>query len=351
MTMSNNQSQNYKEALLPPLWVVFFILIGCFFWIISELREIVTLLVISFAIAYLIEPLLRKLEKLKIRRSVGFFVILGLALIIISILIFTLLPVLQREILTLSENLPIYLEKLKNRAEPILLKLSDLEIINIMPAVQEFAPRLFSTLTQALLSGYSITLTLINLALLPFLIFYISMGFTSYRETFIRYMPLKLREQTNQIIDEIDYDVSAFVRGQILVCFILFVLFLMGLGFLQIELWFLVAFIAGFGNLIPYLGSFVGIIFASLMSYLTYGDFINVLYVLIVFGIVQFLEGTFITPKVIGNKVGLSPLMVILAIIIGGSIFGLLGIFLAVPGIAILRVLAKHGHIWLISRI
>jgi predicted PurR-regulated permease PerM len=117
-----------------------------------------------------------------------------------------------------------------------------------------------------------------------------------------------------------------------------------------VELWFLLALIAGFGNLIPYLGFLTGIVLSSIMALVTFGDTEHLVQVLILFGIVQALEGTLITPRIVGNKVGLSPLAVILAIFAGGKLFGLLGVFLAVPVAAALRVIWRYLHRWLISR-
>lgn len=348
-----------KENLLPPLWVIVSFITIFLFWLIQELREIVTLLVISYSIAYVVEPILKKLEKYKISRPIGFFAVFGVAIIFLSILILAVLPVLVREFALLADNFGTYIEILKDKASPILEKvlsitgksLSDLDAEKIVPLIKDMTPRLFSGLSKTLLSGYSITLTVVNLALLPFLIFYISMSFPAYRSNLLSYLPGSYRKQTNSILSEIDSFISSFVRGQIFVSFILFLLYALGLGVLRIELWFILAVIAGFGNLVPYLGTIIGILLASLMALMTYGDFTSVIYVWIVFGVVQFLEGTFITPRILGKNVGMSPLVIILAIIIGGKLFGLLGIFLAVPGAAIFRVLGKHFHAWLVKKV
>jgi predicted PurR-regulated permease PerM len=109
------------------------------------------------------------------------------------------------------------------------------------------------------------------------------------------------RAKAEQILGEIDQQVSAYVRGQLFVGFIMFLLFATGLGVLRVELWLLVAFISGFGNLVPYVGSIVGVLLATIMALVTHGTLTSVLLVWGLYALVQFLEGTFITPKVIGR--------------------------------------------------
>jgi predicted PurR-regulated permease PerM len=153
-----------------------------------------------------------------------------------------------------------------------------------------------------------------------------------------------------EIFKEIDGYVSSFVRGQIIVCAVLFVLYTIGLGILGVDLWLLLAAISGFGNIIPYAGFLVGIVLSSLLTLVTFGDLVHLLWLWGIYAVVQFLEGTFITPRILGESVGLSPLMVILALFAGGQLFGLLGIFLAVPAAAVLKVLGKHSYGWVMHR-
>jgi predicted PurR-regulated permease PerM len=158
------------------------------------------------------------------------------------------------------------------------------------------------------------------------------------------------RQKVETILAQIDGYVAAFVRGQFLVGACMAFLYAVALWWLGIELWFLVAVIAGFGNLIPYLGTLIGIILGSLMALVTFGDISHLLWLWGIFGLVQFVEGSLLTPKIIGDSVGLSPLVVILSIVAAGSLFGLLGIFLAIPGAAVVRVLLSHSHRWILTR-
>ena len=200
---------------------------------------------------------------------------------------------------------------------------------------------------SALLAGYSIALAFVNLLILPFIIYYLAVDFRNIHSRFLLVFPFLMRERVAAIGHDIDRYVSAYFRGQLTVGLILSAMYAAGLAMVGVELWFLLALIAGLGNLIPYVGFFLGIVLSSVMALVTFGDLSHLLLVWLVFLVVQVLEGTVITPRIVGSQVGLSPLVVILALVAGGSLFGLLGIFLAVPVVAIMRVLGEHFYGWL----
>lgn len=346
-----------NDRFLPPAWVM--VLLGAcgVVWLLSELREMLVLMIISYALAYVIDPLVTRLEKEGVSRSVGVIGILTVFALLVVVLFFTAVPTIGSEITTLSNNLPTYMETLRTRWQPQLAAVADylpadLRTVvmgeSIEPALNYLnggvLQKIAAALGAALLQGYSLTLTALNLVLLPFLVYYLSVDFHTLHRSALELFPILQRRQVADIVEEMDRYVSAFVRGQIMVCAILFVLYAIGLKIIGVQLWFLLSIIAGFGNMIPYIGTLMGIVLSSLMALLTFGELGPVVKVLIVFGVVQFAEGMFITPRVMGKNVGMSPLTVILAIFIGGKLFGLLGIFLAIPGAAVLKVLARHLH-------
>jgi predicted PurR-regulated permease PerM len=199
---------------------------------------------------------------------------------------------------------------------------------------------------STLLSGYSGALAIFNLLLLPFIIFYISVDLPQIHGFFHALFPITKRSKVARVCTEIDGYVSSFVRGQAIVCTVLFILYALGLGFVGVDLWLLLAAITGFGNMVPYLGTAIGLFFSCIMAVVTFGDLSHAVWVLAVFAVVQFLEGMVITPRIMGESIGLSPLVIILSLFAGGQLFGLLGIFLAIPAAATLRVLARHSYRW-----
>lgn len=362
--MSKSKSIS-KDTLLPPLWVLVALLLVGFVWLLVQLKEIVTMLVIGFSISYVIEPALAFLERHKVRRQLGVILVLGGFTVGLLLLFLTAIPTISREYSALIDNLPQNIETAKSVIASALVKIKSYIPADRVPIDQWLAsplatlasvgktifPKIGSTLVQALGKGYTVTMALVNLALLPFIVFYLSVDFPHIKDRFLSLIPQKSRKKVQGMTSEMNLYVSAFVRGQMLVCSILFIMYALGLAFIGVELWFLLAVIAGFGNMVPYLGFMVGIFLTSVMALVTFGSFSKLVAVWILFAVVQSLEGTFITPKILGDTVGLSPLTVILALIIGGSLFGLLGVFLAIPGAAIVKVLATHFHVWLLKRV
>jgi len=349
-----------NESILPPKWVLVSVLFIGVIWIALELKEIVTLIIVGYCLAYLLNPVVTYLEKNRIPRSLG--TILTFVILIVStvILFSTAVPTLVNDYDELTKKFPDYAHKIASYVNPLIIKVKELlpipadltEIDSISGMFSlidmSWVNKILSGAFGALLKGYSITLTILNLILLPFITFYLTVDFPKMHREALDLVGPRNKEKVSQIVGEIDFYVSSFVRGQLLVGLILAVLYSIGLGLIGIELWFLLALISGFGNIVPYLGFLLGIVGSSIMALLTFGEFLPILYVIGVFVIVQSLEGMLITPKVIGDKVGISPLVVILAILAAGKLFGFLGIFLAVPGTAILKVLAKHLHEWIL---
>ncbi|MCB0310362.1 MAG: AI-2E family transporter, partial [Bdellovibrionales bacterium] len=268
-----------------------------------------------------------------------------------------------REYQNLISNLPDYLSEAKQRVLPYLGKLRDYIPASVLSGnlsesefkeIASFGPnianKVFSGIASVALQGYSITLAITNLFLLPFIVFYLAVDFKRLHLALLQLFPVIKRAKVKSLFLEMDQYLAAFVRGQLLVCFILSILYAIGLGLVGVELWFLLGVVSGFGNIVPYLGFLIGIVLSTIMALVTFADLSHVLAVWAVFAVVQTLEGTFITPKVVGDKVGLSPLVVILAVIAGGTLFGLLGIFLAVPGAAVLKVLFSHLSGWIVER-
>lgn len=360
------KAHSAKESFLPPLWVLTLAVLIGMVWLLHELKEIVVLLVVGYCIAYLMDPLLRWGESRGVRRMIGFFSILGVLAIGATLMVLTVVPLLAREYEALSTNLPSYLETVRQRIWPYLERFELVDPVqpgeppaaalsslvgHLPPVSGDTLNKILAAIGGTLLQGYSITLTLINLFLLPFIAFYLAVDLPRIHRTMLDFVPGQYRPTVRKLAEEIDVYVSAFVRGQFTVCAILFVLYAIGLWVLGVELWFLLAIVAGFGNIVPYLGFLIGIVLASLMAIVTFGSWFAVVKVWTLFAVVQFLEGTFITPKVLGEKTGLSPLIVILAIFAGGQLFGLLGVFLAVPGAAVVKVLGAHAHRWVLKRL
>ncbi|MHC4138917.1 MAG: AI-2E family transporter [Planctomycetota bacterium] len=156
-------------------------------------------------------------------------------------------------------------------------------------------------------------------------------------------LPVSKKEKISGIVSKIDENLKAFFRGQMAVCAILSIIYGIGLTIIGIPMSFLLAFVGGFGNMIPYVGIGFGLIPAIILAFIQFHDITHILLVGLVFGIGQFLEGTVITPKIVGDKLGLHPVAIILAILICSEVLGFLGLLLAVPIASIVKVLIDEG--------
>ncbi len=158
-------------------------------------------------------------------------------------------------------------------------------------------------------------------------------------------LPVSKKEKISDIVSRIDENLKAFFRGQITVCIILSIIYGIGLSIIGVPMSYLIAIVGGFGNIIPYVGIMFGLIPALLLAFIQFQDVTHLLLVGLVFGIGQFFEGTVITPKIVGTKLGLNPVVIILAILICSHILGFLGLLLAVPIASVAKVLIDEGII------
>lgn len=351
--MDKTEQINYTVNRLTKLLLILSGILLLFFTV-AALRELCLLLVVGFCLAYIFNPILDYLEKISISRPFGFFIISFFLIVLISILFFSAIPTIYRELIQLRNNF----SQILDQAYSVFEGWSDFlhnnfglpkgltsQLDYLVFKLKEHAPKIFShvfpRVVDVLFQGYSITLSLFNLFLLPFIVYYFSIDFNKLKGKFLYLFPKSKTLYVTRLMDEIDTNIGSYFKGQLIVCSILFILYAIALKIIGIELWLTVAFIAGYGNLIPYIGFVAGIFLASIMALVTYGQFIYLAYTWLAFLIVQILEGSFITPKIVGNSVGLSPLTVMLALVAGGTLFGLLGMCLAIPVAAAVKVLGR----------
>lgn len=352
-----------RESFIPPRWLLTVAAVGIAIWLIVALKELVVLLVIGYFIAYAIDPAISRLEARGFSRPIAFSVLCAAVIGVFILVGVTAIPTLVDEFSKLSSNLNSYIQTSRDKLVPFLERMrehlpegirSNVDLDDIQGSILSIASSISGDTVKnigrgvlsTLLSGYSGALALFNLLLLPFIIFYIAVDLPQIHRFFHALFPITKRSRVECICKEVDGYVSSFVRGQAIVCTVLFVLYAIGLGAVGVDLWLLLAAIAGFGNMVPYLGTALGLFLSCIMAVVTFGDVSHVVWVLAVFGVVQFLEGMVITPRIMGESIGLSPLVIILSLFAGGQLFGLLGIFLAIPAAATLRVLVRHSYRW-----
>jgi predicted PurR-regulated permease PerM len=178
----------------------------------------------------------------------------------------------------------------------------------------------------------------LDLLLVPFFVFYILVDFQRWRDSIEELIPPRFREPFSRLFDESGRILESYVRGQLLIGLIMAVFYAIGFWFLGVPAWAGIAMIAGLLNAIPYVGTILGIALASAFTLAEGGGVWDIAGVLGVFVGVQTLEGYYLTPRVLGGRLNLHPMSVFLGLLVGGKLFGLLGVILAIPGIAIGKV-------------
>ena len=156
-------------------------------------------------------------------------------------------------------------------------------------------------------------------------------------------VPEKNKSTVQNILGDIDASLSGFIRGQLSVCFLLGLFYAIGLSLMGLQYGFFIGVAAGVLSIIPYVGSMFGLIAAVGMAFYQFGGWEYPLVALIIFTIGQLVEGNYLTPKLVGDSVGLHPIWVIFVLMAGGALLGLLGMMIAVPVAAIIAVLLRHG--------
>jgi predicted PurR-regulated permease PerM len=177
-----------------------------------------------------------------------------------------------------------------------------------------------------------------DLLLVPFFVYYILVDFRNWRESSEDLIPPRFRTTFSRLFDEVGRILQSYVRGQLLIAMIMGGLYAVGFAVMRVPAWPGLAVLSGFLNLVPYVGTLFGMVLATAFTLADGGGFWRVAGVLAIFAVVQSIEGYYLTPKILGGRLQLHPMVVFLGLLIGGKLFGFLGIILAVPTLAVSKV-------------
>ncbi len=339
------------------LLITFLISLGVALVFLYLARRVVTPFFIAFSLAYLLDPMVDKMEKWKLSRTPAVILLLTLFFLVTLAGTAVMVPLFRVQMEQLAANLPNYLQTLQDWGRPLIENIAWLEPGKIQEAVNEGMKKmgelplqLLGNLTDFLwssLSGlFNAILVAVNVFIIPVAMFYLLRDFDRINEKIANMVPPRIRDQFIDIFKEIDRVLSRFVRGQLMVATLMAGLYSAGLFACGTPMSLFIGILAGYANLVPYLGLVFGFVPAAVLTFLHFQEFGPILGVVAVFGVVQMLEGMVITPRVVGDQVGLHPVAIMLAVLVGAELFGLLGVFLAVPVAAVINVLMRRGIGW-----
>lgn len=307
-----------------------------------------TPLLIGLILAYAFDPIIDYFENKGMKRKkvvFWFFVLIGfIFLFIITILI----PYLFIQLSELIENIPSILLKIsewisnKLNIETSILKQKITLFLKEQYSVDNFSK--FAKIVRiSFTSTASWIGTLATALIIPIFFYFLLLDIDKIKESAFRLVPKQYQSFVKVRLQKVDTILSGFIRGQLTVACVLSILYSIGLSIVGIKYGLLIGITAGILNIVPYLGVGLGIICSIVMAFVEGNLWIQIIGVLLVFGVVQTLEGFFITPNIVGNKVGLNPFTTIIAIVIGGELFGISGMLVAIPLGGICRVIFRDA--------
>lgn len=347
--MSLINSKNQKKFYVNPyMWFVIFFV---FFYMLYILRSVLMPFVAGILLAYLLDPMVDKLQKLKFSRTWATLMVCFLTVLIVMPCISLLVGMIENQVSLLLQATPKYLGLIMEKLKPILQnatdRFPDLKSANLEELIKANIGnwmKVAGKILKSLMSNGFALINLISLLLvMPVVTFYMLRDWDDFVKKFESLLPKKSKKGIMEGFKEIDKIIAGFIRGQLSVCLILGLFYSIGLKLVGLELGLLVGFIAGIISFIPYVGSITGFILGCVLAFAQYGDISHVLYVIAVFMLGQFIEGNFLTPKLVGENVGLHPVWVMFALLAGGVLLGFLGLMLAVPVAAIIGVLVRYS--------
>ena len=302
--------------------------------------SIITPIIVAYVFYYMLNPMGNFFEK-RMSRFIASLLAIFVGIIMILIVIIGVVPIIVEQTQNLITALPRYIEVVKGYLETY----SDNAYVQVVveyvnnnlnvSKISEKLVRIATSIAQGVVSSISSTASV--LVTMPFVLFFLLKDASHFNKFVISLLPKKLRQPVAETIDEIDDKVGSYIQGQMLVSLCIGVMLFIGYNVIGLHYAFSLATIAAFLSIVPYLGPVIAITPAMLVAAST--SWIMVLKMLVVWGIVQFLEGNIISPNIMGRSMNMHPLTVIFVILIGVNIAGVVGAILGIPVYSILKVL------------
>ncbi|MBL1226458.1 AI-2E family transporter [Enterococcus sp. BWR-S5] len=302
---------------------------------------------------YLLNPIVDYLEKKKVPRA---WSIIGLFVAVIALIVWgvvVIVPEIRSQILSFANNFPRYIETIDSKTQEIL---SDPLFGQLREPLEDMGEKLTNSLGEIIKNVSTSTVqglgsffgavasVVVAVFTMPFILFYLLKDGKKLAPFYIKFLPNKMRRPTLTVLSEMNEQVSSYIRGQLTVAFAVAVMFIIGFSVIGLEYSITLGIIAGFLNLIPYLGSFLAMIPAVFLGIV--GGPVLLIKVLIVFIIEQTIEGRVVSPLVLGSQLDVHPVTILLVLLTSGKLFGVAGVILGIPVYAAAKVVIKNVFEW-----
>ncbi len=316
-------------------------------------QSILTPFVLGLAIAYLLNPLVTRVEGMGAPRWAAVLLLLLTFLTVAGLGLALLVPVLAREAGQMVGEFPAWMDAAQIRVTEFAQRMgwnvsaSIPDTGEIVAGVQDQAGQLLSAgkglLAGVVAGGAAIAGFVSFIFLMPIVAFYMMLDWPRLVAKIDSLVPRARADTVHGLMREIDRTLAGFIRGQLSVCVLLGLFYGIGLSLVGLKYGFVIGICAGLLSIMPYVGSGAGLLAGVLVAWFTSHEWMEVVAVLVVFGVGQFIEGNFLTPRLVGNNIGLHPLWVIFALMAGGSLMGFTGLLIAVPVAAVIGVMVRFA--------
>lgn len=316
-------------------------------------RRIFQPLLLGMGLAYLFDPLVSWFERRGRSRVTGVIVLALILVLSLATVLLFIVPAIGEQADRLADKLPQYQERVREVVKPWFDKLEarypaefeDLQqravegLRENLPKVATSAGKWVSGLFGNLMD---FLLFLLNLIFVPVFAFYLLVDWPKVKKGMVGMIPVPYRDVTLARVKEVDLAVASFLRGQLTIALVLAAINATGLVLLGVPFGLVLGIVAGLANMIPYMALVVGLVPSVLLCWAEYQSWGMALGVVAIFSGAQMLEGTVLSPRILSKSVNLHPVWVLLAIMAGGSLFGFVGLLIAVPVAAAIQVFARH---------
>lgn len=327
---------DWKTVFYPLMTLIIIISGG---WIIYQLREIITVLMISVIIAYLLEPFASILEGKGLSRSLATLIVFVFTGIVVGIIFSAIIPPLIEQFERIQSAAA------SGRLDELMVNLED-KVKLMLPQNMGLKVNIKDSLSSLLSSvsggavdfALSLLSTLSITIIIPVAVFFFIKDGHYMKKSFVQLIPNKYFEMVLTIIHKIDLQLGGYLRGLLIDAGVIAALASIALWTIGMPNFIIVGIFAGFANMIPYVGPLAGALGAIVVNFVATGSFDLVLPIVVSFAIVQIVDNAVVQPLVISKNVAINPITIILAILIGGQFYGLIGMFIAVPAASIIKV-------------
>jgi predicted PurR-regulated permease PerM len=314
-----------------------------------QLGRVLTPFVVAAVLAYALTPLVNRLDDLGKGRVPRVLAVVLVELLFIAVVVglfLLIVPILSKELPLLREQVPLLADQANAKLTPWLTQMGvpvRLDIGSIKDAALKYLnanfEESFAQLLASLKLGGSVALTVVGAAILiPVALFYLLMDWDRFVGRVIELVPIPLRARFDSFTEEADVVLGQYLRGQLLVMLAMAIFYATGLSLFGLDLALPIGVFTGLAMFIPYVGFGIGLILAVLAGLLQFASIKALVMVAVVYGLGQVVEGFYLTPRLVGHRIGLHPLAVIFALLAFGQIFGFVGVLVALPVSAVLLV-------------